>query len=132
MATPSPTSSPPSDSSPSFAATSPQKNPQPSTSSQSQNTPVALAASTSSAVARKSQPVLWTQDETLLLIESHKDKCYSSEIRSFAERVMVMEKKKMEFAEETVKLRKEMEIKRVKLIQSSHAQLLQALNTLLS
>lgn len=45
---------------------------------------------------------------------------------------MVMEKKKMEFAEETVKLRKEMEIKRVKLIQSSHAQLLQALNTLLS
>ncbi|CAF2038848.1 BnaA09g10370D [Brassica napus] len=253
-------------STPSFAATSPQKNPQPST---------------SSAVARRTQPVLWTQNETLLLIESHKDKCYSlgrgplkpshweeiavavsarsdgvdrsatqcrhkmeklrkrfraerqsmgpislwpfysqmeeldnnnnnnpapisarsltrlppssshhededeeederqrksrsinyivrrpgtvnrgllqwgqkersktkrkdgeerrrrrargvaSEIRSFAERVMVMEKKKMEFAEETVKLRKEMEIKRVKLIQSSQAQILQSLHTVL-
>ncbi|CAN7025999.1 unnamed protein product [Brassica oleracea var. botrytis] len=268
-------------STPSLAATSRQKNPRHSTSSQSQNTLVALAASTSSAVARKTQPVLWTQDETLLLIESHKDKCYAlgrgplksshweeiavavsarssdvdrsatqcrhkmeklrkrfraerqsmgpisiwpfysqmeeldnsnnrapisarpltrlppssshyeeddkederqsksrsinyivrrpgtgvaggllqwgqkersktkrkdgeerrrrrkgaravaSEIRSFAERVMVMEKKKMEFAEETVKLRKEMEIKRVKLIQSSQAQLLRSLSAAL-
>ncbi|KAF2538148.1 hypothetical protein F2Q68_00019352 [Brassica cretica] len=52
----------------------------------------------------------------------------TSEIRSFA---MVMEKKKMEFAEETVKLRKEMEIKRVKLIQSSQAQLLRSLSAAL-
>ena len=74
MATPSPTLlSPPSDSSP----TSRQKNPRHSTSSQSQNALVALTASTSSAVARKTQPVLWTQDETLLLIESHKDKSRS-------------------------------------------------------
>ena len=55
----------------------------------------------------------------------------TSEIRSFAERVMVMEKKKMEFAEETVKLRKEIEIKRVKLIQSSQAQLLWSLSAAL-
>ncbi|EOA31093.1 hypothetical protein CARUB_v10014242mg [Capsella rubella] len=52
----------------------------------------------------------------------------AAEIRAFAERVMVMEKKKMEFAKETVKLRKEMEIRRIDLIQSSQAQLLQFLN----
>ncbi|CAF1961507.1 BnaCnng21880D [Brassica napus] len=51
------------------------------------------------------------------------------EIRAFAEKTMVMENKKMEFAKETVKLRKEMEMKRLKLIQSSQAQLLQFLNT---
>ncbi|CAG7901214.1 unnamed protein product [Brassica rapa] len=51
------------------------------------------------------------------------------EIRAFAEKTMVMEKKKMEFAKETAKLRKEMEIKRLKLIQSSQTQLLQFLNT---
>lgn len=53
----------------------------------------------------------------------------AAEIRVFAERVMVMEKKKMEFARETVKLRKEMEIQRLHLIQSSQAQLLQFLNS---
>ncbi|KFK39805.1 hypothetical protein AALP_AA3G290500 [Arabis alpina] len=56
-------------------------------------------------------------------------KAVAAEIRIFAERVMVMEKKKMEFARETVKLRKEMEIKRIQLIQTSQAQLLQFLNT---
>ncbi|KAG2277692.1 hypothetical protein Bca52824_060247 [Brassica carinata] len=247
MATPSPTLSPPSDSSP----TSRQKNPRHSTSSQSQNALVALTASTSSAVARKTQPDKWyaagrgplksshweeiavavssrssdvdrsatqcrhkmeklrkkfraerqsmgpisiwpfySQMEDLdnssnLSSSSHtsasderqsksrsinyivrrpgtgvaggllqwgqkersktkrKDgeerrrrrrkgaRGVTSEIRSFAERVMVMEKKKMEFAEETVKLRKEMEIKRVKLIQSSQAQLLRSLSAAL-
>ncbi|KAF8087015.1 hypothetical protein N665_0603s0017 [Sinapis alba] len=287
MATPSPTSSPPSDSNPNAAATPPQQNPPPAiqTPPSPQTTVVALAAS-SSGLARKTQPVLWSEDETLLLIDSYKEKWYAvgrgplrtnqweeisvavsarsgversatqcrhkmeklrkrfraerqsmgpisiwpfysqmdeldsnpapisarpltrlppsnhyaedededgededesqnklrsinhivrrpgtvnrfagvgggflqwgqkerskrkrkddeggerrmkgasravaSEIRSFAERVMVMEKKKMEFAKETVKLRKEMEIKRLKLIQSSQAQLLQFLNT---
>lgn len=52
----------------------------------------------------------------------------AAEIRAFAERVMVMEKRKMEFAKETVKLRKEMEIRRIDLIQSSQAQLLEFLN----
>ncbi|KAG2306954.1 hypothetical protein Bca4012_084091 [Brassica carinata] len=289
---PSPTPSPPSDSNPNPAATPPQENPPPSNSTAIQTPPspqttvVALAASTS-ALARKTQPVLWTEDETLLLIDSYKEKWYAVgrgplrsnqweeisvavssrsgversatqcrhkmeklrkrfraerqsmgpisiwpfysqmeeldsnpapisarpltrlpppsnhydeeeededdegqnksrsinhivrrpgtvnrfagvgggflqwgqkerskrkrkydeggggerrrrkgasravayEIRSFAERVMVMEKKKMEFAKETVKLRKEMEIKRLKLIQSSQAQLLQFINT---
>ncbi|XP_010488601.1 PREDICTED: trihelix transcription factor ASIL2-like [Camelina sativa] len=53
----------------------------------------------------------------------------AAEIRAFAERVMVMEKKKMEFAKETVRLRKEMEIRRINLIQTSQAQLLQFLNS---
>ncbi|KAJ0234638.1 Homeodomain-like superfamily protein [Hirschfeldia incana] len=293
MATPSPTPSPPpSDSNPNPSATPPHQNPPPSNSTAIQTPPspsttvVALAAS-ASAVARKTQPVLWTEDETLLLIDSYKEKWYAVgrgplrsnqweeisvavsarsgversatqcrhkmeklrkrfkaerqsmgpisiwpfysqmeeldsnpapisarpltrlpppsnhytedeededeedevqnksrsinhivrrpgtvnrfagvgggllqwgqkerskrkreveggggerrrkgasravayEIRSFAERVMVMEKKKMEFAKETVKMRKEMEIKRLKLIQSSQAQLLQFINT---
>lgn len=298
MATPSPTSSPPSDSNPNSAPTPPQQKQPPSTSTTTRSSPpshitvVALAASTS-AVARKTQPVLWTHDETLLLIDSYKEKWYAigrgplksthweeiavavsarsgvdrsatqcrhkiekmrkrfraerqsmgpisiwpfysqmeeldsnpapisarpltrlppnhyqeeeddeeeeeqddeednyeederrnksrsinyilrrpgtvnrlagvgggflswgqrerskrkrkdqggerrrkgakgvaAEIRVFAERVMAMEKKKMEFARETVKLRKEMEIQRLQLIQSSQAQLLQFLNT---
>ncbi|CAH8373882.1 unnamed protein product [Eruca vesicaria subsp. sativa] len=53
----------------------------------------------------------------------------ASEIRSFAERMMVMEKKRMEFAKETVKLRKDMEIKRLRLIQSSQTQLFRFLST---
>ncbi|CAH8383167.1 unnamed protein product [Eruca vesicaria subsp. sativa] len=280
MATPSPTSSPPSShSNPNSAATSPHQNPPPSTSE-----PLPPAQTTTlvaSAVAKKTQPVLWTQEETLLLIDSYKDKWHAlgrgplksshweeiaaavsarsgvdrsatqcrhkieklrkrlraerqsmgpisiwpfysqmeeldsnnnsaapisarpltrlppvsdddedeeeeeeresksrsinyivrrpgavnrfagvgggllqwghkerskrkrrtrrrdgaravaCEIRDFAERVMVMEKRKMEFARESVKLRKEMEIKRIRLIQSSQAQLLQSLNTLL-
>lgn len=294
MATPSPTPSPPSDSNPNHAATPPHQNPPPSNSTAIQTPPspqttvVALAASTS-AVARKTQPVLWTEDETLLLIDSYKQKWYAVgrgplrsnqweeisvavsgrsgversatqcrhkmeklrkrfkaerqsmgpisiwpfysqmdeldcnpapisarpltrlppsnhyaededeededeeederrnksrsinhivrrpgtvnrfagvgggllqwgqkerskrkrtdegggggerrmkgaravayEIRAFAEKTMVMEKKKMEFAKETLKLRKDMEIKRLKLIQTSQAQLLQFLNT---
>ncbi|KAJ4894536.1 Homeodomain-like superfamily protein [Raphanus sativus] len=228
MATPSPTPSPPSDSNPNHAATPPHQNPPPSNSTAIQTPPspqttvVALAASTS-AVARKTQPVLWTEDETLLLIDSYKQKWYAvgrGPLRSnqweeisvavsgrsgversatqcrhkmeklrkrfkaerqsmgpisiwpfysqmdeldcnpapisarpltrlppmrrpgtvnrfagvggglaFAEKTMVMEKKKMEFAKETLKLRKDMEIKRLKLIQTSQAQLLQFLNT---
>ncbi|KAG7578612.1 Myb-like domain [Arabidopsis thaliana x Arabidopsis arenosa] len=84
MATPSPTSSPPSDSNPNSAATPPHHKQQPPSpppptnpSSPPQHiTVVALAASTS-AVARKTQPVLWTHDETLLLIESYKEKWYA-------------------------------------------------------
>lgn len=53
----------------------------------------------------------------------------ATEIRDFAERVMVMEKKRMEFATETVKLRKEMEVRRLRLIQTSQAQLLQSLTS---
>ncbi|KAL1190586.1 Trihelix transcription factor ASIL2 [Cardamine amara subsp. amara] len=81
MATPSPTSSPPSDSNPNSAATPPQQNQPLSTTPATPSSPpphttvVALAASTSS-VARKTQPVLWTHDETLLLIESYKEKWY--------------------------------------------------------
>ncbi|KAG7626492.1 putative transcription factor MYB family [Arabidopsis thaliana] len=83
MATPSPTSSPPSDSNPNSAATPPHQKqppspPQPTNPSSPppHTTVVALAASTS-AVARKTQPVLWTQDETLLLIESYKEKWFA-------------------------------------------------------
>ncbi|ESQ37115.1 hypothetical protein EUTSA_v10002843mg [Eutrema salsugineum] len=80
MSTPSPTSSPPSDSNPNSVATPPHQNQPPSTSTPTppppHNTVVALAASTS-AVARKTQPVLWTHDETLLLIESYKEKWYA-------------------------------------------------------
>ncbi|CAN8268566.1 unnamed protein product [Cochlearia groenlandica] len=272
MSTPSPTpSSPPSDSNPNSAASPPHQN-QPPLPPPRNITVVALAASTS-AVARKTQPVLWTNDETLLLIDSYKEKWYSIgrgplksshweemsvavsarsgvdrsstqcrhkieklrkrfrseresmgslsiwpfyshmeelygntapisarpltrlppkpnhydveeedeeeeeeeerrkksrsinyiirrpgsvnrfagekrkrkrkrkggggegaralayEIKAFAERVMVMEKKKMEFAKETVKMRREMEIQRLQLIQSSQSQLLQFLHT---
>ncbi|XP_010466922.1 PREDICTED: trihelix transcription factor ASIL1-like [Camelina sativa] len=77
MATPSPTSSPPSDSNPNSAATPPHQQPtDPSSPPPSHMTVVALAATTSS-VARKTQPVLWTHDETLLLIESFKEKWYA-------------------------------------------------------
>lgn len=82
MATPSPTSSPPSDSNPNSAATPPHQTQPPSPPPTNPSSPpphitvVALAATTS-AVARKTQPVLWTHDETLLLIESYKEKWYA-------------------------------------------------------
>lgn len=55
-------------------------------------------------------------------------KAVAAEIKAFAERVMVMEKKKIEFVKETVRLRKEMEIRRSNLIQSSQTQLLEFIN----